>query len=146
MIIYGADEFICDWVSEGLAGKKGLFQNAKGLGVVEKEKLCAGVVYNNYQTDKDDNPLYVEMTIFSIDKIWCNRHNLGRLFLYPFSQLQLRSVRATCSAHDEGVKMFLTRLGFKEEGYHRQAYLDGSDAVSFGMLKEECKWIGGKNG
>lgn len=123
-----------------------MFQKAVALGVVEKGNLCAGVVYNNYQIDKDGNPLYIEMTIYSIDKIWCNRHNLNRLFYYPFSQLQLRSVRATCSAHNEGVKMFLTRLGFKQEGLHRQAYFDGGDALSFSMLRSECKWIGGGRG
>jgi len=146
VIIYGADDFISDWVSEGLINKKGMFTNVKALGVVEKGKLCAGVVYNNYQLDKDDNPLYIEMTIFSVDKIWCNRHNLHRLFSFPFSQLRLRSVRATCSAHNEGVKMFLTRLGFQQEGLHRKAYFDGGDAISFSMLREECVWIGGRNG
>jgi len=37
--------------------------------------------------------------------------------------------------------MFNKRLGFQLEGIHRQAWPMGGDALSFGMLKPECKWI-----
>jgi len=30
------------------------------------------------------------------------------------------------------------------EGLHRQASHDGSDALSFSMLRHECKWLGDK--
>lgn len=143
MIVYNAHEYICEWVAEGLGGRKDFFAKSVALGVIEKGKLCAGIVYNNFATDKDNKPLSIEMSIYSIDKSWCNRHNLKQLFCYPFAQLKLERVQAICSAHNEEVLMFLTRLGFTKEGYHRKAYFDGGDAISFGMLKEECKWIGG---
>lgn len=141
MIVYGADSAIADWVSEGLMGRKGGFSNSVALGVMHKDKLVAGVVYNNFQKKIDGSPLLIEMTIYSIDKIWCSRHNLNKLFCYPFAQLGLERVQAICSAQNSGVIMFLKRLGFTQEGVHPKGYMDGGDAVSFGMLKNNCKWI-----
>lgn len=141
MIVYGADEAIADWVSVNLTGKKGAFTPSRALGVLHEGNLVAGVVYNNYQETNDGKPLLVEMTIYSIDKRWCSRHNLRNIFAYPFSQLRLRRVQAICSAQNEGVIMFLKRIGFTHEGTHPSAYMDGSDALSFGMLKQNCRWI-----
>lgn len=141
MIVYGADKEIADWVSVGLGGKIGMFNPCAALGVLSKGNLSAGIVFNNYQETIDGCPLMIEMTIFSVDKSWCTRHNLRKIFAYPFAQLKLERVQAVCSAHNEGVIMFLKRLGFKHEGTHPMAYWDGGDALSFGMLKPQCKWL-----
>jgi len=146
VIVYGADDIIAQWVSLGLTGKPNNFGNSKALGVMRGDMLVAGVVYNNYQETNDGKPLLIEMTIFSVDKKWCSRHNLKQLFSYPFAQLKLERVQAICSARDEGVIMFLKKLGFTHEGKHPKAYMDGGDAMSFGMLKNQCKWLGGYHG
>lgn len=140
MIIYGADEAVCEWVSLNL-GSKNMFGKARGLAVVKDNKVIAGVVYNNYTTDINNNPLNIEMSIFSIDKSWATRQNLKELFAYPFIQLGLKRVTATSSVNAEGVNIFLQKLGFTREGLHRNAYVDGSDAYSWGLLKQECRWI-----
>jgi RimJ/RimL family protein N-acetyltransferase len=33
------------------------------------------------------------------------------------------------------------RQGFTQEGVLREAFEDGEDAILYGMLKSECKWI-----
>lgn len=137
-LLYGADEDVAKWVSGQLGGVE--FTPYKAIGVLSGQKLIAGVVYSDYHEAPDGRPLYIEMTIASVDKSWCSRHNLSALFKYPFKQLRLPRVQALCSAHDEGVQMFLQRLGFVREGYHPLARHDG-DAISFGMLKNHCKWI-----
>lgn len=137
MIVYGADDAICKWVSTNLSGSDDMFDDkCKALGVVVGSELLAGIVYTQYIPN-----VSIEMTVFSIDKRWCSRHTLREIFCYPFIQLRLERTQAVCSANNEGVIMFLKRLGFSQEGFHRKAYFDGSDAVSFGMLKSECKWI-----
>jgi len=146
VIVYGADKEIADWVSRGLGGNVGMFEPCTALGVVSRGTLSAGIVFNNYQETIDGKPLLIEMTIFSVDSSWCTRHNLRKIFEYPFAQLKLERVQAICSSHNEGVIMFLKRVGFTHEGTHPKAYLDGGDALSFGMLKKDCKWIGGQHG
>ncbi len=132
---------LADWVSVGLLGKVGMFKNCRCLAALRDNQIVAGVVYHNYIEDINDKPLFCEMSIYSIDRKWATRHNLKRLFAYPFIQLKLERVQAICSANDEGVIMFLKKLGFTKEGHHRKAHHDGGDAISFGMLKSECKWL-----
>lgn len=135
MLVYGQDERVAKWVGENLMRDPQAFIPCKAIGIEREGELIAGVVYNNYVGH------LIEMTIASLDKRWATRHNLRALFGYPFTQLGLRRVQALCSANDEGVKMFLKRLGFIHEGVHPCAYHDGNTAYSFGMLKHQCRYI-----
>lgn len=141
-LCYNQSDFFCRWAGAQLNGDPESFsRNAVAIGVLLEGKPIAAVVYNNYATDSKRQPLLIEMTIASVDKRWCTRHNLNALFSYPFVQLGLKRVQSITSVNNEGVSMFLKRLGFKQEGIHPCAYSDGGDAVSFGMLKTNCKWI-----
>lgn len=142
MILYGADKEVCDWVSIGLFGKPGEWNDkSRALGVLKGQSLIAGVVYSDYIEKPDGTPLDIQLSIYSIDKTWATRHNLRALFGVPFTQFRLERIHTLCSANDEGIIMFNKRLGFIQEGVHRQAWPMGGDAISFGMLKNECKWI-----
>lgn len=136
MLVYGGDERVAKWVGEQLMRDAESFSPCKAIGIERDGKLIAGVVYNKYEPN-----LLIEMSIASLDKRWCTRHNLIALFRYPFIQLNLKRVQALCSANDKGVQMFLKRLGFIHEGVHPCAYHDGGTAYSFGMLKHQCRYI-----
>lgn len=145
MILYGANEELTDWVSLGVLGKSGLYDEcSKAIGHVKDGKLIAAVTYNNFRTRPDGSFLTVEMGIYTIDKRWATRQYLRAIFEYPFVQLQLERVQTACSAQNEGVIMFNEKMGFTREGYHYKAWPLGGDSVSFGMLRENCKWL--KNG
>lgn len=141
MLLYGADEDVANWVSKELFGVSGQFKLSKAIGILRNNQIIAGVVYNNHHEKPNGFPLSIEMSIASIDKRWCNRHNLKALFDYPFTQLCLRRVQTQCSSTNEGVIMFNQRLGFKTEGYHPEAWPLGGDTISFGMLRHQCKWL-----
>lgn len=135
-LVYGQDDIVAEFVGNLLMKDQEAFKPCKAIGVEHNGELIAGIVYNKYEPN-----LLIEMSIASIDKRWATRHNLRALFIYPFIQLNLKRVQALCSAKDEGVKMFLKRLGFTHEGTHPCAYHDGGVAMSFGMLKHECRWL-----
>jgi RimJ/RimL family protein N-acetyltransferase len=136
MLVFGQDDRVAEWVGEKLMRDSEAFKPCVAVGIERDGELIAGVVYNKYEPN-----LLIEMTIASIDKTWCSRHNLKALFSIPFTQYNLRRVQALCSATDKGVQMFLKRLGFIHEGVHPFAYHDGGTAFSFGMIKHNCKWI-----
>jgi RimJ/RimL family protein N-acetyltransferase len=137
MLLYGCDKEVLEWVSWQLFKENDAFgKEDKAIGVIIENKLIAGVVYNRFVPN-----VSIEMSIASIDKRWATRHNLKAFFNYPFIQLGLERVQTLCSSSDEGVIMFNKRLGFKQEGLHRKAWPMGGDAISWGMLKSECKWI-----
>jgi RimJ/RimL family protein N-acetyltransferase len=134
--VFGKDKEIAEWVGIQLAKDAEAFYPCTAIGIEKEGKLIAGVVYNNYQPE-----LLIEMSIASLDKRWATRHTLRALFVYPFIQLNLKRVQALCSAKNEGVIMFLKKLGFTHEGTHPCGYHGGVTALSFGMLKSDCRWI-----
>lgn len=143
-LVYGNDAELCRWAGEAICGEPDCFTPpAVAIGVLVGGALAAAVIYNNFRPGKVGS---IEMSIASVDRRWATRHNLEALFSYPFAQLSLGRVEAHCRAQDEGVIKFLTRLGFVREGLHRKASFDGSDALSFSMLRHECKWLGDKIG
>ena len=140
MLLYGADKEVSEWVATQFGQPADYFDPCRAIGIIEDGAIIAGVIYNN-QKQTGRTPYMLEMTVASIDKRWATRHNLKALFRYPFIQLKLERVNTQCDSTDEGLIMFNKRLGFKEEGRHRRAFPTGSDAISFGMLKDECKWL-----
>lgn len=136
MLLYGADRDVCEWASGQIFGDHDRFNElCSAIGVVEDGKLIAGVIYSDYCPGHS-----IEMSVASVDKRWATRHNLKAFFHFPFIELRLERVWTQCSAEQEGVIMFNKRLGFKQEGYHPKGWPLGGDSLSFGMLKEGCKW------
>lgn len=141
MLIYGQDAEIALWVCKQLKIKPhpdGLYQ---AVGIVYKDKFVGGVIWHNYHEDNHGKPLLIEATIATIDKHWATRHNLAELFSYPFRQLRVKRVQATCGRKAKRVRSTLSRLGFHFEGIIREASPYGGDAAHYSMLHNECKWI-----
>lgn len=136
------DSKVVNWVSNEIFGSPQRFdEKCTALGVLKNDRLIAGVVYSDYRTRSNGDPLSIEMSVASTDKSWCTKENLRTFFSYPFTQLGLRRVQTFCSADDLKVAAFNERLGFKIEGYHRCAWHTGRDAISWSMLRNECRWI-----
>lgn len=135
-LIFGADKDVAEWVSDKLFGNPNEFGDKfTSIGIVNNGKLIAGIVYNNHRCNS------IEMSIATLDPRWATRHNLGALFRYPFTQLNLGRVEAHCSTSNKGAIVFLEKLGFVREGEHRGASYDGTNAYSYSLLKSECRWI-----
>ena len=140
-LLYDANEEVCEWVSFQLFGNNSCFRDNGAIGVVKDGVLIAGVVYSNYTVSQYGMAVSIEMSIASVDKSWANRHNLRAFFKHPFIDLAVKRVHTLCSANEGDIVRFNKRLGFRPEGYHKEAWPLGGDAVSFGMLKSECKWV-----
>lgn len=142
MIVYDRPDLMCEWVERGIYGfTRGYDGTSKAIGYVIDDKLIAAVTYSNFDAREDGTFFNLEMGIFSIDKRWCNRQYLKTVFEYPFIGLGSERIQTVCSAQDQGVIMFNQRLGFIKEGVHRKAWHTGCDAISWSMLREECRWI-----
>ena len=141
ILLYGQDAQVASWVCQQLKLRPfpdGLY---RAIGIIHADKLIGGVIYNNFITDARGKPLLIEMTISTVDKRWCTRHNLRELFQYPFLQLGVKRVQATTSRKAKRVRGTLSRLGFKFEGIIREGHPHGGDAAHYSMLFNECKWL-----
>lgn len=145
MLLYGQDALVAEWVRRQLKMRpfpEGLYC---AVGILVNNEIKGGIVWNNYHTDNYGKPLLIEMTIAIIDKKCCTRQNLRELFSYPFRQLRVKRVQATCGRKAKRVRSSLLRLGFKFEGIIREGSPRGGDAAHYSMLQHECVWVNDKN-
>lgn len=141
-LVYGRDAEVAEWVAAHWPDPI-QFGGCRAIGIAEPTgpetaRLLAGVVYTNHSFDGAN----IDMSIASISPRWCSRTVLGALFAYPFEMLKVRRATAITGRKNKIARDFLRRLGFREEGIARHGFAR-DDAVIHGMLKAECRWIGG---
>jgi RimJ/RimL family protein N-acetyltransferase len=136
-IVYGQDDRVSAWVGERVGEES--FGPGAAIGLEEDGNLIAGVVYN----------MYTEASICmhvaaKPGKRWMTRDFLFRVFAYPFLQLKCNRVTGLVRVDNIEARRFDEHLGFVQEGVIRKGATDGTDMILYGMLKEECRWLGVK--
>lgn len=139
--LFGEDEAVAGWVSWQLFRQPDYFTKVPAIGLIDGHELICGVVYTEFGRDAQRKAHSMQLSIASTTPKWANRQTLHTFFAYPFLQLGCRRIWTQCSAENEQVISFNERLGFTAEGIHREAWPLGGDAISWGMLKDECKWL-----
>lgn len=135
--IYGCDKEVCEWV-EKIIGPNTHFYGYLAIGMKRKGELIAGVVYNRFGVTD------CQMHIGSARGTrWATDEAIRRAFTYPFVELRRgRITLETPASNTEAIK-FQEHLGFIQEGVKRKCANSGEDAIVYGMLRDECRWIGG---
>lgn len=129
-----------EWVASRLGLAADVFEPATAIGIVEGERLIAGVVYHGYRPD----PGAIEASLASVSPRWCTRAVLRAIFAYPFEQLRVRRLQAVVERKDRHTRDIVMRLGFKYEGIARRFLPGAKDAAVYSMLQGECRWIAAK--
>ena len=133
-LVYGQDARVARWVQARAPHAENGFDKYVAIGISEGDDLIAGCVYNEFRGHS------IHVSIASSTPRWANRRTLHAFFGYPFLQLGVKRLTAYTGRSMIEVRNFLTRLGFVEEGIVRCGFAD-DDAVIYGMLRNECKWI-----
>jgi RimJ/RimL family protein N-acetyltransferase len=133
-MIYGQEDKLLPWAQERIGVT---FRNdAKTIGLERDGVLVAVVVFDNF-SDVD-----VGMHIASDGtRAWMSKTLLLSAFSYPFVQLGLLRVTGLVPANNADALAFDENLGFVREGYHPKAGPAGTDLVSLGMLRENCRFV-----
>jgi len=132
-IIY--DNSVIPWVSDRIQDSY-FDENATSIGIIKKNCIIAGVVYNNYNGNN-----IVMSVAAEPEQYWATREFLMCVFRYPFIQLGLPRVTSFVEAGHDKSLILNKKLGFQQEGVMRCASDNGGDLIMFGMLKAECKWL-----
>lgn len=139
-VVYGQDQHILKWVGDRV-DEQTFGPGAIALGLEEDGELISGVVYNMYTVAS------ICMHVAAVPgKRWMTREYLWRAFAYPFIQLNCHRVTGLVRIDNEESRRFAEHLGFRREGLLRRACTDGTDMILYGMLAEECRWLGVKYG
>ena len=106
------------------------------IGITLDDQLIAGAIFSEYRP-----PVDIREAFASISPKWANKYTLRHLFGFPFIHLKVRRMSSIVGSNNLASIDLTERLGFKREGICRAAMDDGSDAIIYGMLREECPWI-----
>lgn len=135
-VLFGADDAVREFVDARLPVRRGGgFGPSSALGVIRHGRLVGGVVFHGFRGHD------IEISIASDSPLWASKKTFATLYAYPFNQLGV--VRITCitGRKNKAVRRLAEASGFKLEGTHRKA-LDGrEDAMSYGLLRGDCRWL-----
>lgn len=133
------DGSVISWVCNGLGDNPQEYGRNVTLGIYLDKRLISGVIFNDIRPNRD-----VWLSIYSIDKKWCNRRVLRLIFDFVFNKINAERASAFVSKDNEPSKKMLEKLGFVREGLLRHYRDNGKDCYVYGMLKSECKWRSNK--
>lgn len=136
-VLYGADAAVAAYVAARIPHASEGFGACAALGVVRGSALVGGIVYHNWR-GRD-----IEVSAAFDRADWARPAVLRRLFAYPFEQLGCARMTAVTGAKNRRARRFLAGLGFVREGIARQALADDEDAIIFGLLHAECRFLKG---
>lgn len=136
-VLYGENAMVKALLLERVPHIKDFEPYAQALGVVRDNRLVGGAVFHNYRGHDIDVSFALD------DRRALTRKVLRRLFWHPFVRLDCIRMTAVTGTKNRGAKKLLLGLGFEHEGTHPFA-LDGEqDAMTFGILRANCRWIEG---
>lgn len=111
--------------------------HATGLGIIDpaKNEIIAAAVFHNYRGHD------IQIGFCADSPRWAQRGVIRAVFHYPFVQLGCLRLTSIPAETNIRARKLNEGLGFKIEGYHPNAYAPGVAAITYGMQKDECRWI-----
>lgn len=116
--------------------------DAKSIGVLSDDgEVIAGVVYEQF------NDFNCFMHVAAVPgRFWLSRLSLFNFFNYPFNTCGLRRVTGWVDETNVAARRLDEHLGFRLEARLVGAANSGGDALIYAMTREECRFLGGRNG
>ena len=126
--------FLAEASQQVLAGQT--FGPCTTIGVIRNRILLGGVVFHEYQ------PHYRSIMVsYAFDRpSWLTREVLTSLCVYAFIQEDVQRICTLAPKKNKRSRRLVEFIGFKLEGCARKGY-GNDDAMIYGMLKHECRWI-----
>jgi RimJ/RimL family protein N-acetyltransferase len=136
-LVFGNDAIIAEFVRRRVPEVIDTgFGPCTTIGVIRGKKLLGGVIYHMYQ------PAYKSVMVsYAFDSPkWISPEVIGSFAAFPFLQLGVNRLWTLTPRKNKRSRRLVEFLGFKLEGCARKGY-GNDDAMIYGMLKHECRWI-----
>lgn len=138
-VVEGQKEAIALWVLDRLPAVNNLPGGYEAIGFVRGDDVVGGVVYTSYSPAM---PSGGDIQIWGAGETgWLSRRSLFVIFAYPFQQLKCHRVTAIVAKKNRRSRKMVEDIGFRLEGVLRQGTAPRHDAMIYGMLADECKWV-----
>lgn len=131
------NQIVGDFVSIGIWGEPQRIEKYASMAVLQDGKLIAGTLYHNYYEDEG----VVELSSFSLSKLWLTRKVLNAMFAMPFERLGCQLVVTRVSERNTVMIDIMRRFGFDEVLIPR---LRGRDHGEFIFSYTDDQWHSSK--
>jgi len=131
------DHEIHDWLVERIPHTENLAP-CRGIGLRRRDgPILAAAAFNEFR-GRD-----VQYHAACDDPKVLTPGRIGILLSYPFEQLGVERVSCVIASSNRRSRRVVEGLGWVHEGTVRKFYSDDIDGIIYGMLREECRWLGG---
>lgn len=137
--VIGEDYDVAAFVGAGVGISVEEFGQYTAIGFADDTGIIGGVVYNNFRRYK--NGADIQLTAYSTNPHWLNKNNLRIIFTYPYIQLGCGRTTAVTGRANKRTRKLLEGVGYRLEGVHPKGMDGKQTAITYGMLRENCRWI-----
>jgi RimJ/RimL family protein N-acetyltransferase len=99
--------------------------------------FVGGVAINNYRPNND-----CHITLAAETPLAFRPHVMRAVFTYIFDQLKCVRCTGVTTKRNKRSRAFMLHNGFELEGNIRRGYDGKRDALIFGLLRENCRYLG----
>lgn len=129
------------YIMEKVPGLRLAEGSYSGLAFVNENKdFIGGAVLSNFRAGDFGNDC--EISCASESPMAFRPHVMRAVFGYVFGQLQCVRLTAITTKRNVRTRRFLEALGFRLEGCVRRAYDGKRDALIYGLLASDCRYLG----
>lgn len=128
-------------VMQFVAAKTGesRYDGYTALGLEKDGRIVAGTVYQGY-----NGPSILMHFAHDASRHVITPAFVCAAFIYPFRVLKCNRITGLVRTDNEAAQRLDENLGFVKEGVMRAGASDGTDFILYGMLKSECRFLGGR--
>lgn len=138
-----SNQVMCEWIAKRIKGfTPESFQPCSTLGIMRQGKIIAALAFNNFQPMPRD----IHLTIAAESPAWASRKVLRQIFNYIFIQMGCLRTTVMIAKNNKRARKLAEGVGYKYEGNLRKGFDGINDAMIYGMLHNECRWLGEQNG
>ncbi len=145
VILTGEKEIVANWVFDRTEAGPNMRDAVMGgwyctLATIDLDtnEIYGACVYSAWT--KGEKTVSMELTA-SGGPLWLSRKLIRAYFSLPFIHYGCTRLTTIVSKKNKKSREMQRRLGFVEEGNAREGMSNGDDAIIYGLLKRECRWI-----
>lgn len=135
-IVGGLDEVVGLWLIDRLPDVMTLPGGYVAIGVARGDELIGGCLYTNFTRCPGGG----DIQIWAAGRDWVSRKTIRAMLGYPFDQLGCHRITALAARGNRKSRALMEGLGFKLEGVARKGMGPRTDAMIYGLLREDNKW------
>ena len=110
----------------------------QSLGFADSKGLVAGVVFLNYKQHA------VDINLGAINAKWASRAAFKMISHFAYEGLAVNRLHASVGKRNKRSRKLLEGVGFKLEGCLKKGFSKDEDMMIYGMVRDDCPWIGKK--